>query len=55
MAKEIDKIHGESTSEKLRALSKTVSKTDEKLITIYYKEAVNELLKSKGWQKLKWW
>lgn len=21
----------------------------------YYKEAVNELLKSKGWEKLKWW
>ena len=55
MAKEIDKIHGEGTSEKLRALSKTVSKTDEKLITLYYKTAVNELLKSKGWENLKWW
>ena len=55
MAKEIDRIHGECAAEKLKTLSKTVSKVDEKLITIYYKTAVNELLKSKGWENLKWW
>ena len=55
MAKEIDRLHGEGTAERLKLLEKTVSKSNEDLIALYYKTAVNELLKSKNWENLKWW
>lgn len=55
MAKEIDRIHGAGTSEKLNQLKTQVSKQDEGLIGLYYKEAVYNLLEKNGWKNLKWW
>lgn len=55
MAQVLDEKFGKGTADKVKIMTRQVTKVDEKLITIYYKEAVNELLKSKGWQKLKWW
>ena len=55
MAQVLDEKFGKGTADKVKIMTRQVTKVDEKLITLYYKEAVNELLKSKGWEKLKWW
>ena len=55
MAEAIDKKFGEGTSEKLQQMSREVSKVDEKLMAVYYKELTNNLLKERGWYDLRWW
>ena len=55
MAKVIDSKFGEGTAELLETLSRTPTKVNEKLISDYYREKVNELLKAKNWTKYKWW
>lgn len=55
MAKVLDNKFGYGTADKVKILSKQVARIDETLIALYYKTAVNELLKSKGWENLKWW
>lgn len=55
MAKVLDKKFGTGTADKVKILSKQVARIDENLIALYYKTAVNELLKSKNWENLKWW
>ncbi len=36
-------------------MSREVSKVDEKLMALYYKELTNNLLKERGWYDLRWW
>ena len=50
----IDSKFGEGTAELLETLSRTPKKVNEKIISDYYREKVNELLKAKNWAKYKW-
>ena len=54
-AKLLDKKYGEGTADKLKVQARIVTKVDENLIAMYYKEAVNNLLAEKKWKHLKWW
>lgn len=55
MAKVLDEKFGQGTADRVKILSKQTSKVDEKLMAIYYKELVNNLLEKNGWKNLKWW
>ena len=54
-ARYIDEKHGEGTTERLEMEARKVVKIDTQLISTYYRELVNNTLKARGWEHLKWW